>query len=887
MVISSVQLHICSKGQVARAVSGVFYVSVVVEGWFPPSSASSRTLNSTIPMASNQLPFPSAAAASPPASSAAMASQASDPPSRPRMPYYTPANPRQFSSSAAKRESVMALGSIAHLQHYFVRNGLATKNRSASHKNMILAVPGRDPSQLSEEDEEALQNLPPEPAPPPPKPSQPQFPAGRALPNLTDLEAARQEVMAQLDQVCQAWGLVQLAATRAPSVASNRSADDELSQSLPPSSPGLQNLQLAQFSAFPADHPLLLQDNEGFIINLISLTTRAVRSVQKFILTIPDPDIFSPANISNLGGDLQRRMSHLELSTAARPRISRSTFLSGSSRTSSPSRPESAAALMSRRATAGFDPFALFKKRAVSGPMMAFATSQAQTTKDDPLAILRKMSLEVLSCLKNIEHKFRIPGSSTPMDNQEFSILQSSDQSQKDSPPRQYQVEAKNVEQQDEDNSEGSLVLPSMSWEYRQDVSLEEVREEALVVKEWLECVDGILEGMKIITGSRRKKSHLEVTNNPAIRKKKSTPAKDRNVFKKIIKSSKFSSSHPQNHELKVPDISLDDGTTSEDEAFSEVEDEEESEELLPNWARNDRFLLKAPRPDDPGTLVDGHENDPFGRLFSCLVSHLPPELLSHLVPPHGEYGSRIGFLDSLSDGTLLCLAYNAVLRKSQRPWGFIPVESIHNLVGIGGGMRSPEGMSERSLRKSSLGAIDEHEGGDGDGLRSPASVGFHSRFPTAGSDSAAPSPFFSPSISAESVASSSLTATHSNPNHLKVGLTFRRMENIKVWAAALKLRYLIKGDIPTPKPTTHASPPPSHPARDPSSPPPRTIPSPTTNNPAHESSSHQPPTSHRKFDPRSIAKKSDGWDLALGFMVSKWLDSVKAEKREEVLFSK
>ncbi|EFP87511.1 uncharacterized protein PGTG_13882 [Puccinia graminis f. sp. tritici CRL 75-36-700-3] len=757
-------------------------------------------------MANKLLPFPST---SPPAvsvvaeqapSSSAMENQTSDPPQRLRMPYYTPVNPRQFSSSAAKRESVMALGSIAHLQHYFVRNGLATKNRSASHRNMILAVPGRDPNQLSEEDEEVLQNLPPEPAPPPPKPSQPQFPAGRALPNLTDLESARQEVMAH------------------------------------------------------------------------------------------------PANISNLGGDLQRRMSHLELSTAARPRISRSTFLGSSQRASSPSRNEPPA-LISRRSATGFDPFALFKKRAVSGPMMSYANSQTQTAKDDPLAILRKMSLEVLTCLKDIEHKFRIPGSATPMDNQEFSIFQSSDQHQRTSPPQQHSLAETKIVEQDEDNSEGSLILPSMSWEYRQDVSLEEVRKEALVVKEWLECVDGILEGMKIITGSRRKKSHLGVKNQPTNMKKKSGIVKDRNVFKKIINSSKFSTSN--NAEMKVPDISLDDGTMTEDESYSEMEDEEDSEELLPDWARNDRFLIKSSRTDDQGNPIDGLENDPLGRLFSCLVSHLPHELLSHLVPPHGEFGSRIGFLDSLSDGTLLCLAYNTVLRKSQRPWGFIPVESIHNLVTLTGGkgssggggstsmVMSPEMGSERSLSKSSMGAIDEQESVDGeDRLRSPGSFGVHSRFPThTGSDSSFSTPF-SPSISGDSVASSSHTATQSNPNHLKVGLTFRRMENIKVWAAALKLRYLIKGEIPLPKTKTFdQSTPPNSQPHDPTSPPNPTIITATNTN--NNSNTSHDSGSIVKFDPKMIAKKSDGWDLALVYMASKWLDSIKAEKREEVLFSK
>jgi hypothetical protein len=34
---------------------------------------------------------------------------------------------KPFSRSAAKRESVMALGSIEHLQHYFTKTGLASK----------------------------------------------------------------------------------------------------------------------------------------------------------------------------------------------------------------------------------------------------------------------------------------------------------------------------------------------------------------------------------------------------------------------------------------------------------------------------------------------------------------------------------------------------------------------------------------------------------------------------------------------------------------------------------------------------------------------------------------------------------------------------------------
>lgn len=39
------------------------------------------------------------------------------------------APPQPFSKSAAKRESVMALGSIQHLQHLYAKNGLASRAR--------------------------------------------------------------------------------------------------------------------------------------------------------------------------------------------------------------------------------------------------------------------------------------------------------------------------------------------------------------------------------------------------------------------------------------------------------------------------------------------------------------------------------------------------------------------------------------------------------------------------------------------------------------------------------------------------------------------------------------------------------------------------------------
>ncbi|POW14411.1 hypothetical protein PSHT_07442 [Puccinia striiformis] len=727
------------------------------------------------------LPFPSSSPPPTPTTTTTTTNELSSPgnmeqqnTNRPRMAYYTPMNPRQFSSSAAKRDSVMALGSIAHLQHYFVRNGLATKNRYDYQASTTTAQT---------------------------KPAT--IPCWKSLPNLSDLESARRS-NGPIGSSLPILGSRQLAATRAPSVASN--ADEELhlpSSSSPSlSAAGSGNLQLS----IPHSTDL---ENEGFIINLISLTTHAVRSVQKFIITIPDPDIFSSTNIQT-----EDIPTWIILGSA-------------SSRTSSPSRPDSPQLNANRRTSSTFDPFAIFKKRAVFGP-----DSRISYT-----------------------------------DGEEFGAA------------KLGQI---NEDEEEEGEGETALVLPSMGWEYRQDISLDHLRNEALIVKDWLECVDGILEGLKIITaGSNRhnrnrnrhikkikkKKSDLNLLsptiNKPTktIKKKKSftssslspegTIKKEKNVFKKIMNSTKFQTSptstkstkNKQQQQQIVPAISLeeehdhleehDEGSEEYQDEYQEHEDddddeydddeEEDNEECLPDWARNDRFI-SLNNIDDQSPSSTKEEDLQLARLFNCLISHLPVDLLVHLVPPVGENGSKIGFLDSLSDGTLLCIAYNIVLRKSQRPWGFIPVESIHNLAvdqSVCTGLNNLEIDDDKT--SSTLG------GGAGAG---------------------------------------------GGPN--KIGITFRRMENIKVWSAALKLRYLIKGEIPTTKsspPNSNATTHHQHQQQlDPNS------------SPSHHHHHH---LNHTKFDPKSIAKKSDDWDHALLYMILKWLESVKNEKREEVLFSK
>lgn len=70
------------------------------------------------------------------------------------------------------------------------------------------------------------------------------------------------------------------------------------------------------------------------------------------------------------------------------------------------------------------------------------------------------------------------------------------------------------------------------------------------------------------------------------------------------------------------------------------------------------------------------------GRALSLLVTLLPVELL-HLLPPPSENLTRSTLMFSLSSGQLLCVAYNAGVRKSKKPWGYINKIAIHDIAAL------------------------------------------------------------------------------------------------------------------------------------------------------------------------------------------------------------
>lgn len=155
--------------------------------------------------------------------------------------------------------------------------------------------------------------------------------------------------------------------------------------------------------------------------------------------------------------------------------------------------------------------------------------------------------------------------------------------------------------------------------------------------------------------------------------------------------------------------------------------------------------------------------NPSLGRLRACLARHLPPGLQKEL--PTNESSSDL--LLALSDGQILCTAYNSVLRASQRPWGYIPDSSIHDVISL---TREREEAERAHASQSARTSLENT-----------------SRLQVSGGGSA-----LMRRHSSEGLGSGDHSFTATSDGTPRVGLTFRRFENLRLFVAALKLRYLV-----------------------------------------------------------------------------------------------
>jgi hypothetical protein len=63
------------------------------------------------------------------------------------------------------------------------------------------------------------------------------------------------------------------------------------------------------------------------------------------------------------------------------------------------------------------------------------------------------------------------------------------------------------------------------------------------------------------------------------------------------------------------------------------------------------------------------------------MLQALIPQSLTHLLPPSPT--DRASLLQAISSGQVLCVAYNAGVRKSRKPWGYVNKDAIHDIAAL------------------------------------------------------------------------------------------------------------------------------------------------------------------------------------------------------------
>lgn len=359
------------------------------------------------------------------------------------------------------------------------------------------------------------------PSPEPPQQIQQEDMHGQI--EVPSLRSRKKEVYANIAQVCERWDLVEMSRQASSSSTASTSAPPpsdrpargasiisipmSSSTALPPSRsrsptkhPGSSALHHHDsISEYGGSNIGSNASGSGSLVpNLIEVTTAAIRSAQRYFLSLPPEKL--PFTSNQISSQQQKPTASLGLITAARP-IPRHTLVSSLPSTSSrqPSNPAT-------RLPAAGVPF------------------PSQNDDEDPLLKLRKVSLDTLGALKEMERRLRLrePSSSssaavahrTPSSEQAAlvaSLSSTSIASGSGSGIGQPSLVFS------EDLSSASDVSSSLGAHdvdhsatghlYREDVNLADLQAEARVVRSWIETVDGLLSYKSIASPSRERRS--------------------------------------------------------------------------------------------------------------------------------------------------------------------------------------------------------------------------------------------------------------------------------------------------------------------------------------------------------------------------------------------
>ncbi|KAJ7485134.1 hypothetical protein B0H11DRAFT_2018242 [Mycena galericulata] len=677
---------------------------------------------------------------------------------------------KPFSRSAAKRESVMALGSIEHLQHYFTKTGIEAKKNSLTkaHHGLVPVFGGLTHLNTGAPDG-PIMNLPPSPAIP--QPAAPSFPPYVKTFEM-DPESLLPGVIDDLSDVAFAWRIDHVVAP-------------------PPQAAAADRLGVAGSGA-----PDSLD-----VLNVLKTTTRAIRSVRNYLLSLPDE------STGTIRAHFRSRQA---------PGSFRSSNLSSSNLSSSKSNSDLRAAASAKDAHA----------------------KEKEAARPDPLTLIRKAALEVLTVLRELEERCRLPLSDDAYDAQSDGGGSKGSHSRMASPsmhsdelsPEEGDHEHEHEVERDPDTSvafslvqvqgryesvpvwededagwedydddkdkakkEGwdeKLILGS-GWLYQQNVRLEDLQKERTAVSTYLDVVDEVIfEGKKTDGPGREKERGWERERRKAVEKEGRGSVRSKSRAKRRGRSYVLTPASTGDKAKRRVSVGMFEmmsslRITEEPSQIGEIDEEEEDseesidDEELPEWAQRKAF-----------------EGDELGRAHAILSTFLPASLLPALMPP----SPREAFLDCLSSGQLLCVAYNTCVRKSKKPWGYISRDGIHDILAL------------------------EQAAQDGD------------------DDSKAQA-------------------------DVKKGWTFRRIDNLRLWAGALKIRYLLPIVAPAPPPGSTT----------PNSNTPLNSPAPAAS--AQRFNPEQPPV---VFDAKAVARKDPGWEQILEGALLRWVQRVVAERRGE-----
>lgn len=321
------------------------------------------------------------------------------------------------------------------------------------------------------------------------------------------------------------------------------------------------------------------------------------------------------------------------------------------------------------------------------------------------------------------------------------------------------------------------LVLAG-GWLYKQDVKLSDLEKERETVSRYLDIVDEVIFEAQpgAERGWERERKKYQTRQNLQPRSKARRVSAGDGEGKAFGNLLSVQEGGKRRVSTGMVDMLSSVSLAEEPEDMAQIEEGDEPEETiddesLPEWARRNSFV-----------------DDDLGRAHALLNFFLPKDLVSSLQPS----SSPSAFLDSLSSGQLLCAAYNAIVRKSKKPWGYISKDSIHDII---------------SLEKASK--TETKEGA-------------------------------------------------------KKGWTFRRTDNLRLWVGALKLRYLLPIQVPSQvfKPGTGFG-----------------LPS-TPSAPVIHRQSSSTSDSFIFFDAKLVARGEEGWEDMLKSVLDLWVQKVVEERR-------